>query len=207
MVGWKAVSEAKPNGAHKSIASLQKLGLVNQIVTQNVDGLHDLAGAQNVIDLHGRLDTVICLQCGQASSRADLQPRLEERNPALKTFVAEALPDGDADIDDYPMDTIDIPECINCYGALKPDVVFFGGSVPRGRVEKAMSALKSSKGMLVLGSSLQVFSGYRFCKAAHEWGIPIGCINQGVTRADDLFTHKWSEDCAELLSRATAQFF
>lgn len=206
MIGWGAVEKAQPNCAHKSLAQLEQSGLIKKTITQNVDGLHNLAGSNNVIDLHGRLDEVICLNCADKTSRESLQPRLHNLNPDLKVYVTQILPDGDANIDDYPTKTIIIPECTKCGGILKPNVVFFGDNVPKSRVEKSMMSLKSAGGLLIIGSSLQVYSGYRFCKAAVEWGLPIGCINLGITRADDLLTHKWDIDCAQLLKTTSAQF-
>ena len=205
MVGWRAVANAQPNCAHKALARLEQRGFINTIVTQNVDGLHNIAGSKEVIDLHGRLDEVICMKCSNKSSRALLQPRLNSLNPRLNSYVAQILPDGDASIDDYAMETIKIPECLNCGGILKPDVVFFGDNVPKARVKKAMSSLKSAGGLLLIGSSLQVYSGYRFCKAAAEWGVPIGCINPGVTRADEMLTYKWNHDCTTLLNHVQAK--
>jgi len=207
MIGWKAITTAVPNSAHKSLAKLEQQGFIKQIITQNVDGLHNLAGSAEVVDLHGRLDRVICLNCAGISTRQELQPRLHKLNPDLKEYVAELLPDGDANIDDYPTKTIKIPTCTKCGGALKPDVVFFGDNVPKERVKTAMDSLTSASGLLIVGSSLQVYSGYRFCKAASEHGIPIGCINQGITRADHLFSQKWEEDCAQILNKACAQIF
>lgn len=206
MVGWKQVTNAQPNGAHRSLARLGQLGVIAGIITQNVDGLHDRAGSKDVIDLHGRLDTLVCLNCGDKSPRADLQPRLEALNPKLGSFVAEMRPDGDADIDHYPMESVEIPACTMCAGTLKPDVVFFGDNVPRDRVETAMNSVLAATSLLVVGSSLQVLSGYRFCKAATDANIAVGCINPGVTRADDLFSEKWSTDCSGLLTKACAQY-
>ena len=202
MVGWKAVSQATPNDAHKSLALLEQTGFIKTLITQNVDGLHNRAGSINVIDLHGRLDTVICLDCSDQSSREELQPRLNQLNPVLEQYAAQILPDGDADIDGYPMEDIKLPQCTKCHGVLKPDVVFFGANVPRQRVQHALESLQSAGALLTIGSSLHVYSGYRFCKAAQQLGIAIGCINQGVTRADDLFTLKWQQDCSSLLKAA-----
>ena len=171
-----------------------------------MDGLHNRAGSINVIDLHGRLDTVICLDCSNQSSREELQPRLNQLNPALEEYAAQILPDGDADIDNYPMETMKLPQCTKCQGVLKPDVVFFGANVPRQRVQKAMESLESAGALLTIASSL-VYSGYRFCKVAEQLGIPIGCINQGVTRADDLFTLKWQQNCSSLLRDACEVIF
>lgn len=205
MVGWKSVEQAQPNLAHNSLEKLQKKGFIHRIVTQNVDRLHSDAGAKNVIDLHGRLDKVVCLFCGDKTGRQAMQPRLEEANSSLSGFIADMLPDGDANIDDYPMETVKVPSCIKCEGVLKPDVVFFGDNVPKTRTEDALNSLKTSKQLLTIGTSLQVYSGFRFCRIASESDIPIGCINKGVTRADALFSHKWEEDCASLLSQAATK--
>lgn len=205
MVGWKAVDSARPNAAHRALSRLQKAGLVGRIVTQNVDGLHDRADSTDVIDLHGRMDTVVCMDCGSKSRRADLQHRLERLNPELADYAAQALPDGDAHIDDYPMDKVKVPDCEPCGGLLKPDVVFFGDNVPRNRVHDAMDSLAASGALLVIGSSLQVLSGYRFCLKAAEDGIPIASINPGRTRADDLLTASWPHNSADLLQSAVSR--
>lgn len=201
MVGWKHVCAAQPNSSHCGLAKLEAENRIQTLVTQNVDGLHQLAGSSMVVDLHGRLDKVVCLDCQATSSRADLQQRLEIVNPALVNFVATLLPDGDADIDDYDMNSVVVPNCLQCSGTLKPDVVFFGDNVPKARVQEAMNSLSSSDGMLVVGSSLQVYSGFRFCKAASENSIPIACINQGLTRADNLISIKLVMDCNEAFQR------
>jgi len=201
MVGWRPVEKARPNLAHSSLARLEKAGLIDRVVTQNVDRLHSEAGAKDVIDLHGRLDRVICLNCGDQTDRQSLQPRLEEANPSLVGFIADLLPDGDADIDDYPMETVRVPSCLKCHGILKPDVVFFGDNVPKERKESAMEALQQAKRLLTIGTSLQVYSGFRFCRRAADLNMPIGCINKGVTRADSLLQYKWQDDCSILLSQ------
>ncbi|MGB1111021.1 MAG: Sir2 family NAD-dependent protein deacetylase, partial [Gammaproteobacteria bacterium] len=126
MVGWREMRAVSPNVVHQALTALQSAGAISQIVTQNVDGLHQSAGSRNVIDLHGRMDSVCCMDCGALSEREALQTRLETLNPELAGFVADVLPDGDADIDDYPIETVLVPECEACGGMLKPDVVFFG---------------------------------------------------------------------------------
>lgn len=199
MVGWRHVSQAKPTAGHLTLANLETTGRLSQLVTQNVDGLHQKAGSTKVIDLHGRLSEVICLDCAQTTSRAALQTRLESLNPDLTNYVAALLPDGDVDIDDYDLNKVIVPKCDSCGGILKPEVVFFGDNVPRARVEKATNALDRSDAMLVVGSSLQVFSGYRFCKQAAKSNTPIFCINLGHTRADDLFSAKLDMDAQQAL--------
>ena len=201
MVGWKYVNQANPNQGHFALAKLEAAGRLSLLVTQNVDGLHQRSGSQNVIDLHGKLGEVICLECNQTITRAELQIRLESLNPELADYVAAFLPDGDSNIDDYDLDRVKVPECENCGGTLKPDVVFFGDNVPKQRVAKAKNALHQSDAMLTVGSSLQVFSGYRFCKLAAELKKPIFCVNQGLTRADDLFTNKLDMDTSTALTK------
>lgn len=201
MVGWQHVQLAKPNVGHIGLATLESFGQTELLVTQNVDGLHQRAGSRDVIDLHGRLDRVVCLDCEQPTSRADMQAELEAANPALVDFCAQVLPDGDADIDDYEMSGVEVPACMHCGGILKPDVVFFGDNVPRERVERAMQALERADAVLVVGSSLQVYSGYRFCRAAAERDVPIACINFGSTRADGLFSLKLEMDCGEAMQK------
>ena len=183
-VGWRSFSDAQPTPAHRALADLEHFGPVHQLITQNVDGLHRLAGSRQVIDLHGRLDRVICLDCGASASRVHLQHRLELNNPQWTTVVGRTAPDGDADIDMAFDDAFQVPECEACGGVLKPDVVFFGESVPRQRVATAISQLRSAQMLLVVGSSLMVYSGYRFVRAAREHGIPVLLINHGRTRAD-----------------------
>ena len=202
VVGWPAVQAARPNEAHRALARLEALGTVNTVITQNVDRLHQRAGSRDVIDLHGRLDRVVCLDCGDGQDRETLQHRLTAANPKLQGQHARPRPDGDADIADDLVSSVTVPECPACSGVLMPDVVFFGGSVPRQRVDRGMEAIASSDALLVLGRSLTVYSGSRFCRRADSLGTPIAIINPGVTRADDLAALKLTEDCGPLLSRA-----
>jgi NAD-dependent SIR2 family protein deacetylase len=199
LVGFRRMRHARPNDAHHSLASLERRGQIVQLVTQNVDGLHQAAGSQNVIDLHGRIDTVRCLTCNSRSSREALQRELERRNPAFTSFDAVEAPDGDADLDDVAFETFDVPCCDLCGGLLKPDVVFFGEGVPGERVRRAMAAIESCDAMLVVGSSLMVYSGYRFATAMADAGKPIAAVNLGRTRADDLLTFKIADSCARAL--------
>jgi NAD-dependent SIR2 family protein deacetylase len=199
LAGFRRLRTACPNDAHHSLASLERRGKITRLVTQNVDGLHQAAGSRNVIDLHGRIAMVRCLGCGQRSSRDDLQTELERRNPEFARLDAVEAPDGDADLDHVPFETFDVPTCDHCGGLLKPDVVFFGEGVPPGRVHDAMTALAASDAMLVVGSSLMVYSGFRFVKAMADAGKPIAAINLGCTRADDLLALKVPERCATAL--------
>src|SRR5262245_60403542 len=199
LVGFRRMRRARPNGAHHSLASLGRRGHVVQLVTQNVDGLHQAAGSQDVIDLHGRIDTVRCLSCDRRSSREQLQQELERRNPDFASLDAVEAPDGDADLEDVAFERFDVPACAACGGLLKPDVVFFGENVPAERVQRAMAAIEHSDAMLVVGSSLMVYSGYRFVAAAADAGKPIAAINLGRTRADDLLTLKITDRCATAL--------
>ena len=187
-VGWPAFSAARPVAAHRALARLQRTGAAPHLVTQNVDRLHSEAGHEDVIDLHGRLDRVVCLACGEITSRDAFQGRLLGANPWLAGLSAAHAPDGDADLELADVDRLRVPACETCAGMLKPDVVFFGENVPRERVERAMARLEDSDALLVAGSSLMVFSGFRFARAAAAAGRPIAIVNDGVTRADELAT-------------------
>jgi NAD-dependent SIR2 family protein deacetylase len=200
LVGWKRMSGARPNDAHRSLAALEREGRIEQLVTQNVDGLHQAAGNRNVIDLHGRVDVVRCMSCEQRSPRAQLQADLIARNPAYADLDALVAPDGDADLDSVDFAGFDVPGCEGCGGLLKPDVVFFGESVPKERVRSGMAALERADAMLIVGSSLMVYSGYRFADAMAQAGKPIAAVNLGKTRADDLLALKIADRCADALS-------
>ena len=200
LIGWRRMSTARPNEAHRALKHLDELGRVEQLVTQNVDGLHQAAGSRNVIDLHGRVAWVRCMGCGQCVPREHVQAELMRRNPWFAALDAVAAPDGDADLDAIDFAAFDVPPCEACAGLLKPDVVFFGENVPKERVERAMDALQRSDAMLVVGSSLMVLSGYRFAQAMAAIGRPIAAVNLGRTRADDLLQFKVTERCAEALA-------
>ena len=199
MVGWKLTGRAKPNDTHHAITTLQNKGKVSQIVTQNVDSLHNHAGSENVIDLHGRLSEIKCLRCDEVSQRDTYQPRLIKNNPELDQYEAKILPDGDAHVEDFDMSKITIPPCQNCGGMLMPNVVFFGGIVPRPRVDKAFSTLAESDCILVIGSSLKVFSGFRFPRWASENNLPLYAVNQGEMRGQELFDCIITEPCEVIL--------
>jgi len=198
LVGWARVSAAGPTAAHTALAALEQTGAVASLVTQNVDGLHQKAGSRAVIDLHGRLDTVRCLECGTTVSRAAIQNELVALNPRWARMNAVDAPDGDAQLEG-PFDDVVIPGCPACGGLLKPDVVFFGENVPKSRVAECYAALSGADGVLVVGSSLMVFSGYRFCLAAAEMGKKVALVNRGKTRADDLAHLKVEGDCGDVL--------
>ena len=200
VVGWARMRIARPNGAHRSLANLERQGRIVQLVTQNVDGLHQAAGSRNVIDLHGRIDVVRCMGCDRRLGREELQMELMRRNPGFAALDAVTAPDGDADLDGVRFDAFDVAGCDACGGLLKPDVVFFGEGVPGDRVRQAMAAADASDAMLVVGSSLMVYSGYRFARAMAEAGKPIAAVNLGRTRADDLLTLKVTDRCAHALS-------
>lgn len=200
LVGWRRMRAARPNDAHRALARLEAVGRVAQLVTQNVDGLHQAAGSDDVIDLHGRIDVVRCLACERRVPRAVVQDELVRRNPGFAALDALEAPDGDANLDDVDFATFDVPACASCDGLLKPDVVFFGESVPAERVQRAMAGVASADAMLVVGSSLMVYSGYRFALAMAQAGKPIAAVNLGRTRADDLLALKVSERCADALA-------
>jgi NAD-dependent SIR2 family protein deacetylase len=204
LVGWRRFGRARPNAAHHALARLEQQGHVHLLVTQNVDGLHQAAGATRVIDLHGRLDQVRCMTCHDLTPRTHLQDALETRNPEWAGLDARTAPDGDADLDGRDFSTFDVPACGRCGGVLKPDVVFFGENVPRGRVDTAMRHLQGADALLVVGSSLMVLSGFRFAQAAADAGLPMAAVNLGRTRADDLLALKVERPCGEALAFALA---
>lgn len=205
LAGWAPFAAARPNAAHHALARLQDAGRVGMLLTQNVDGLHQRAGSTGVIDLHGRLDQVICLGCGACHPRAEFQMSLLRRNPGWGRHMAAVAPDGDADLEGVDFAAFDVPDCSACGGMLKPDVVFFGQSVPRARVEAATAGLHASDAMLVVGSSLMVWSGFRFARMAAAAGIPLAILNHGRTRADDLATLKVQADCTRVLPALASQ--
>ena len=201
-VGWPFISRAQPNAAHHALARLETMDMVSLLITQNVDGLHTAAGSRNVIDLHGRLDVVRCMQCDHTSPRAELQRQLLANNPTWAQIEARVAPDGDVDIEDRDYRDFVVTSCAECGGILKPDVVFFGEPVPRERVTRAFEGVSNADALLVVGSSLMVYSGYRFAEAAAAAGKPIAAVNLGRTRADHLFALRINEPCGEVLSQA-----
>ncbi|CAN5686748.1 NAD-dependent protein deacetylase [soil metagenome] len=200
LIGWPTMALAAPGPAHHALSQLEASGRIELLLTQNVDGLHDAAGSRNTIDLHGRIDTVRCMACDTRSPRSDLQVELRRRNPGWAALEARAAPDGDADLDGLDFAGFDIPPCPLCGGLLKPDVVFFGEGVPRDRVAAAFAALSEADAMLVTGSSLMVYSGFRFVQAAAAAGKPVAAVNLGRTRADDLFSLKVARPVGQALS-------
>jgi len=200
LVGFRTLQQASPSLAHQALARLESLGHVGGIITQNVDGLHQRAGSRRVIDLHGRADMVRCMGCGARRMRHDLHAELADRNPAWVATAAHAGPDGDADLE-ADFSAFRVPDCTRCGdGIWKPDVVFFGDSVPRATVEAAFTRLAHSDGLLVVGSSLMVFSGFRFAREAARRGQPIACLNLGRTRADELYTLKLQASADSLVA-------
>ena len=200
MVGWPRVANARPNIAHETLARLEAAGRLQQLVTQNVDGLHQQAGSSQVIELHGNLAEVLCLDCGTVHSRASIQQALEAVNSQFQPAAAATAADGDAEFEHGDLDLFQEPRCARCGGVLKPQVVFFGEGVPRDRVDGALTSLEQADAMLVVGSSLMVYSGFRFCESADRMGKPIAAINLGRTRADHLLALKIERSCAEALA-------
>ncbi|WP_433650800.1 NAD-dependent protein deacetylase [Micromonospora zamorensis] len=185
-LGWQLIAGAAPNAGHRAVAGLQQAGLVDAVITQNVDGLHGAAGSTSVIELHGRLDEVTCLDCGNLTSREELDRRLREANPDFVARVAAVNPDGDVDLPDEQVAAFRPVDCGICgTGMLKPDVVFFGETVPPQRVARCFAAVEQARSLLVLGSSLTVMSGRRFVIRAAKQGIPVAIVNQGPTRGDE----------------------
>jgi NAD-dependent protein deacetylases, SIR2 family len=200
LVGWRRFGRAQPNATHHALARLERQGKLTLLLTQNVDRLHQAAGSENVVELHGRLDQVRCLACEHRVPRADFQAELVRLNPAWAELDAADAPDGDADLDGRDFSGFQVPACPHCIGLLKPDVVFFGENVPRERVDAGMQALHDADAMLVIGSSLMVYSGYRFAHAAARAGKPIAAVNMGHTRADPLLSLKIEQSCAQALA-------
>jgi len=203
--GWSRFSAATPGAAHRALAQWERLGTLSMLVTQNVDGLHARAGSRALIDLHGRLDEVICLGCGDRTSRAALQSTMMTDNVRWDA-VSTPAPDGDAEIDVGLIEAFVAPRCRRCDGLLKPDVVFFGENVPAARYDAARDALAHADALLVAGSSLMVYSGFRFVRQAHEDGLSIAIVNRGRTRGDDLAELKVEGDVGRVLSEALAAF-
>ena len=196
MIGYPTLARAEPNAGHRALAQLCAAGRLKGLMTQNVDGLHQQAGSFGVLELHGNIHKVVCLDCHAEFARAFVQGQLIEANPGLSGTSAQAAPDGDAHLEPASLDTFNIPWCVHCGGMLKPDVVFFGDGVPAERTARALAYMDGADALLVIGSSLTVFSGYRFCRLAAQGGKPIAAINLGKTRADDMLALK-IEDSAE----------
>jgi len=204
-VGWRRFAGAGPNDGHRAVADLQRLGLVRAIITQNVDGLHQLAGARDVLELHGNLALARCLDCGETTQRAALAGRLLEANPQFEGIAGEIRPDGDVVLSEEAVAGFHAPRCLVCQSdLLKPDVVFFGESVPKTLVEQCFACVDGSSGLVVLGSSLQVMSGYRFVRRASAAGIPVAIVTRGPSRGDEQATIRLDVPLGVTLSRIVA---
>lgn len=198
--GWPRFTTAEPGAAHHALAAWERAGTLAQLVTQNVDGLHQRAGSRAVIDLHGRLDVVVCLACGERTSREAVQAMMAAANAGWDV-AAVAAPDGDADIEAAAVESFTPPRCDRCGGLLKPDVVFFGENVPGERYAGAREALARAEALLVAGSSLMVYSGFRFVRQAHDAGLPIAIVNRGRTRGDEFAELKVEDDVGTVLTQ------
>lgn len=200
-VGYPEFMRAQPNAAHQVLARWEAQGRVVGLITQNVDRLHQRAGHQRVIDLHGRLDQVVCMSCGDVVTRDAIQLWLDQHNEPADPRAFTLAPDGDADVVRDDFSTVAVPACFSCSGILKPHVVFFGDSVPKPVVEQAYDWVDAADAVLVVGSSLMVYSSFRFIRRAVAADIPVAAINRGKTRADDLLTVKVEHDCGVMLEQ------
>lgn len=208
MLGWPRVHQARPNVAHEALAKLQAHQRISGLITQNVDTLHDQAGSHDVIELHGSLHRVVCLDCEQHSERQQIQLLMQAQNPYLAGVDAVQAPDGDTLLDAAFEARFQVPRCPHCDGErLKPDVVFFGENVAAATATRAMQAVEQADGLLVVGSSLMAWSAFRLCRAIKEQGKPLLAINRGKTRADELLDLKLEEPCEQLLPLLTQRQF
>lgn len=208
MLGWPRVRQARPNVAHEALAMLQAHQRISGLITQNVDTLHDQAGSHDVIELHGSLHRVVCLDCEQHSERQQIQLLMQAQNPYLAGVDAVQAPDGDTLLDAAFEARFQVPRCPHCDGErLKPDVVFFGENVAAVTATRAMQAVEQADGLLVVGSSLMAWSAFRLCRAIKEQGKPLLAINRGKTRADELLDLKLEEPCEQLLPLLTQRQF
>jgi NAD-dependent SIR2 family protein deacetylase len=204
-LGWRQIAGARPNAGHRAVAELQQRGLVDAIITQNVDGLHQAAGARDVVELHGGLDRVLCLACGRPEPRRGLDARLRAANRAFTAAATAINPDGDVALEDRDLAAFRMVDCLDCgVGPLKPDVVFFGENVPKPRVERCYAAVEAAGALLVLGSSLTVLSGFRFVRHAAKHGVPVAIVNQGPTRGDDLASVRLDAPLGSTLTEVVA---
>jgi len=201
--GWARIAGAQPNPAHKALADLESYGTVDTVITQNVDGLHHRAGSRRVIDLHGRLQDVRCMTCGGRACREQWQQRLAAANPHWRSRADHFAPDGDAKLREDDVSVFVVPDCEICGGVMKPDVVFFGENVPQDRVASAFESTDRAGALLIVGSSLMVYSGYRFARRAAETGKPIAILNRGRTRADEMAALKIDADCGAVLEHVS----
>jgi NAD-dependent SIR2 family protein deacetylase len=200
-VGWQRLRSASPNAGHRAVADLQQAGLLGPVITQNVDGLHQSAGATDVVELHGSLARVRCLSCGDLTTRADLDARMAQANPAYAVTSGQIRPDGDIALDEVDVAGFHLPLCLVCgHDMLKPDVVFFGESVPKPVVAQCFELTEEAGALLVLGSSLAVMSGYRFVRRAAARGIPVAIVTHGPSRGDEQATLRVDAPLGPLLT-------
>jgi NAD-dependent SIR2 family protein deacetylase len=199
MVGYPALAQAAPNSGHRALATLESQGRIGSVLTQNVDGLHQQAGSRAVLELHGNIHSVVCMECRAQFPRGLVQVQLVEANPGIADENASPLPDGDAQLEPGALESFRLPVCLHCGGALAPDVVFFGDNVPPARTAAALDQMERADALLVVGSSLMVYSGFRFCRMAAEAGKPIAAVNLGRTRADHLLSLKIEESSERIL--------
>jgi NAD-dependent SIR2 family protein deacetylase len=204
VLGWRHFSGARPNPAHHALAGLERAGAISGLITQNVDRLHHHAGQRAVVELHGALADVRCLDCGALQARDELQRRLLALNPGWTERHAELAPDGDAELPADAVRDFRVAACEACGGTLKPDVVFFGGSVPKARVAAAWEYLERARALLVVGSSLAVYSGFRFVRGAAQRGIPVAILNLGTSRGDELAALRVDARAGEVLPELAA---
>jgi NAD-dependent SIR2 family protein deacetylase len=203
MVGYPVLSRTRPNAGHRAIAELQRAGKLAAVITQNVDGLHQRAGSDDstgsLIELHGNIHRVVCLACEATFTRDFVQAQLEQANPGMASTQAAPLPDGDAHLEPESLADFQVPTCLHCGGMLKPDVVFFGDGVPRHCSEGSQRLVDETDALLVIGSSVMVFSSFRLCRSAAQAGKPVVALNLGKTRADDLLAFKLEHTAEHLL--------
>ncbi|HEU0101289.1 MAG TPA: NAD-dependent protein deacetylase [Mycobacteriales bacterium] len=198
-LGWRLMARARPNDGHRAVTRLQEFGLLAGVVTQNVDGLHSAAGTRDVVELHGSLAQVVCLGCGRRTARTELDDRLREANRSWQAQVLGVHPDGDVDLAEHELAGFRPVDCVVCGGVLKPDVVFFGETVPGDRVARCYALVERAGALLVLGSSLTVMSGYRFALRAAKIGVPVVIVNQGPTRGDAIADLRLDAPLGQLL--------
>lgn len=206
ILGWPGFSVARPNEAHSALAALERAGVIDTLITQNVDGLHQRAGSVAVTELHGGLAIVCCTGCGLRVSRDHVQQRLEAANPLYARAPAAPAPDGDAVPVECVPEDFAVPDCEHCGGILKPDVVFFGDSVDSSVVDSCKAAVERAGALLCVGTSLMIYSGFRFCRHAAAQGVPVVAINLGRTRADDMLALKVSAPCGLALGALAEHF-
>nr|WP_218835810.1 NAD-dependent protein deacetylase [Streptomyces sp. TLI_235] len=204
-VGWRTIAGAAPNAGHRAVEALRRSGHVTSVITQNVDGLHRAAGTADAVELHGALDRVVCLDCGRTSSRLELDRRLTGLNPGFRDTGSRINPDGDVELPDAMVHGFRVAPCAVCGGVLKPDVVFFGESVPKDRVQRCFDLVDAARALLVLGSSLTVMSGLRFVRHAARTGKPVAIVNQGATRGDEFAAATVAAPLGETLAALAAE--